>query len=603
MRRGARRGRRARRRRRSTAPTGCASAAPTACCAAAGASRRGATDGRRRVPARPRAARRLAVSAERDAGAPGRLRGPAAHVRGRRLDRPRLRGPRRSGTSSTGRDLAQARRLAYGSVQRRGTSDHLIARARRPPRRQGRRGRARGAAARPLRAALLRDRPTTPRSTRRSSWPSTASAAPGSRAPAPAPPPGSSTRCCAGPPPSATSCSARSTTRPRRRRGRPLLSGLAGAMWWAELGPARGAAADGGDERARRDRPAGQHAALRPASGGGASCARPGWRSTAPGAGALLDPADGLVVDAAAEPVGARIADRRAGRRSRAARRPSSRCSIRSRASACSTSAPARGSRRPRSPRGWARRGEIVSIEVDPRRAAEIEELCARARARARARVEVADAAEADLGSGYDRILLDPPCSDLGTLASRPDARWRKSPADPRAAGRACSAGCWSARRGRCARAARSSTRPARSRPARTRSVAGGARRVRRRASRPTTSAPLIRGSPRARDRRFLQLLPERDRTTGFFSRAFGARRAADGRRPRDQAARPARAAASRGCARRSCPGRYRCVYCLRRYELVSGCPNCGEHQTMVRMSADEDLLCQHCGHSMLNPV
>ena len=50
-------------------------------------------------------------------------------------------------------------------------------------------------------------------------------------------------------------------------------------------------------------------------------------------------------------------------------------------------------------------------------------------------------------------------------------------------------------------------------------------------------------------------------------------------------------------------PGRYRCVYCLSRFELVSGCPNCGEHQTMVRMSTDEDLLCQHCGHSMLSPV
>ena len=46
-------------------------------------------------------------------------------------------------------------------------------------------------------------------------------------------------------------------------------------------------------------------------------------------------------------------------------------------------------------------------------------------------RVEVADATEADLGAGYDRILLDPPCTDLGTLASRPDARWRKSPEDP----------------------------------------------------------------------------------------------------------------------------------------------------------------------------
>ncbi len=26
-------------------------------------------------------------------------------------------------------------------------------------------------------------------------------------------------------------------------------------------------------------------------------------------------------------------------------------------------------------------------------------------------------------------MLVDPPCSDLGTLASRPDARWRKDPA------------------------------------------------------------------------------------------------------------------------------------------------------------------------------
>ena len=51
-----------------------------------------------------------------------------------------------------------------------------------------------------------------------------------------------------------------------------------------------------------------------------------------------------------------------------------------------------------------------------------------RARRRARVRVEVADAAEADFGVGYDRVLVDPPCSDLGTLASRPDARWRSLP-------------------------------------------------------------------------------------------------------------------------------------------------------------------------------
>jgi zinc ribbon protein len=50
-------------------------------------------------------------------------------------------------------------------------------------------------------------------------------------------------------------------------------------------------------------------------------------------------------------------------------------------------------------------------------------------------------------------------------------------------------------------------------------------------------------------------------------------------------------------------PGRYRCVYCLRRYELVSQCPNCGEHQTIARMSSTEDMICQHCRHSMLKPV
>ena len=27
-------------------------------------------------------------------------------------------------------------------------------------------------------------------------------------------------------------------------------------------------------------------------------------------------------------------------------------------------------------------------------------------------------------------MLVDPPCSGLGTLASRPDARWRRSPGD-----------------------------------------------------------------------------------------------------------------------------------------------------------------------------
>jgi 16S rRNA (cytosine967-C5)-methyltransferase len=51
-------------------------------------------------------------------------------------------------------------------------------------------------------------------------------------------------------------------------------------------------------------------------------------------------------------------------------------------------------------------------------------------------RVEVADAAvprtEGDAeGRGeapFDRVLVDPPCSGLGTLQARPDLRWRVTP-------------------------------------------------------------------------------------------------------------------------------------------------------------------------------
>jgi 16S rRNA (cytosine967-C5)-methyltransferase len=72
--------------------------------------------------------------------------------------------------------------------------------------------------------------------------------------------------------------------------------------------------------------------------------------------------------------------------------------------------------------------GEVVAVERDPARAGQIAELAERAGATA-VRVVVGDAAELDAGRGYDRVLVDPPCSDLGTLASRPDARWRKDPA------------------------------------------------------------------------------------------------------------------------------------------------------------------------------
>lgn len=50
-------------------------------------------------------------------------------------------------------------------------------------------------------------------------------------------------------------------------------------------------------------------------------------------------------------------------------------------------------------------------------------------------------------------------------------------------------------------------------------------------------------------------------------------------------------------------PGRLRCVYCLTRFELVSHCPDCGNHQTIVRMSTVEDMSCRSCSGSMLRPV
>lgn len=72
-------------------------------------------------------------------------------------------------------------------------------------------------------------------------------------------------------------------------------------------------------------------------------------------------------------------------------------------------------------------RGEVISVELDPERAAEVAAQADRLGIRNITVVE-ADAAAARMGPGFDRVLVDPPCSDLGTLASRPDARWRKSP-------------------------------------------------------------------------------------------------------------------------------------------------------------------------------
>jgi 16S rRNA (cytosine967-C5)-methyltransferase len=72
--------------------------------------------------------------------------------------------------------------------------------------------------------------------------------------------------------------------------------------------------------------------------------------------------------------------------------------------------------------------GEIVAVERNRRRAGELARASQRLRA-ASVRTEVADAAlrRPDDGS-FDRVLVDPPCSGLGTLQARADLRWRVSP-------------------------------------------------------------------------------------------------------------------------------------------------------------------------------
>jgi 16S rRNA (cytosine967-C5)-methyltransferase len=75
-------------------------------------------------------------------------------------------------------------------------------------------------------------------------------------------------------------------------------------------------------------------------------------------------------------------------------------------------------------------RGEVLAVERNSARAAELRETCARLRTTC-VTVREGDARE-DFGTGFDRALVDPPCSGLGTLRGRPDLRWRASPAAAR---------------------------------------------------------------------------------------------------------------------------------------------------------------------------
>lgn len=77
-----------------------------------------------------------------------------------------------------------------------------------------------------------------------------------------------------------------------------------------------------------------------------------------------------------------------------------------------------------------AGKGEVVAVERHEGRARALEEACRRMHAYGVVRVVVADARSFRDSSGFDRVLLDPPCSGLGTLQSHPDLRWRVQPED-----------------------------------------------------------------------------------------------------------------------------------------------------------------------------
>jgi 16S rRNA (cytosine967-C5)-methyltransferase len=72
-------------------------------------------------------------------------------------------------------------------------------------------------------------------------------------------------------------------------------------------------------------------------------------------------------------------------------------------------------------------RGEVTAVEIDPGRASELRANLVTLRHKA----VVVEADGTQLPpelTGFDRILLDAPCSGLGVLAQRPDLRWRAAP-------------------------------------------------------------------------------------------------------------------------------------------------------------------------------
>jgi 16S rRNA (cytosine967-C5)-methyltransferase len=73
-------------------------------------------------------------------------------------------------------------------------------------------------------------------------------------------------------------------------------------------------------------------------------------------------------------------------------------------------------------------RGDVTAVEIDRGRAAELRDNVARLGATNVTVVEADATALPPELTGFDRALVDAPCSGLGVLAQRPDMRWRAHP-------------------------------------------------------------------------------------------------------------------------------------------------------------------------------
>lgn len=70
--------------------------------------------------------------------------------------------------------------------------------------------------------------------------------------------------------------------------------------------------------------------------------------------------------------------------------------------------------------------GRLDAVEPSPHRA----ELVRRTTRGLAVDVHVVDGRDPGLRPGYDRVLVDAPCTGLGALRRRPEARWRRQPSD-----------------------------------------------------------------------------------------------------------------------------------------------------------------------------